>query len=84
MRFAPLAQAIGMLLLLATLTRADEVDASSRAERAAARAEAAATRSEDAARRVDAAADRLERLVDRLVAAQSTPRVTHGGADATR
>jgi len=84
MRFATLAQAVGITLLLATLVRADDGTASNRAERAAERAEAAATRSEDAARRVESAASRLERLVDRLEAAQSAPRATHRGTETAR
>jgi hypothetical protein len=70
------AQAVGIVLLLASGGGATEVAPASRAEAAAERAEAAATRSEDAARRVEEAAARLERLVERLEERQ-TP---HQGA----
>lgn len=84
MRFGVLGQAIGIMLLLTTLVRADDSDASNRAEHAAQRAEAAATRSEDAATRVEAAAERLEHMVDRLEAARSTSKAPHGDARTTR
>jgi len=69
-------QAVGIVLLLASVGGAVEAEPASRAEAAAERAEAAATRSEDAARRVEEAAARLERLVERLEERQ-TP---HKGA----
>jgi hypothetical protein len=67
------AQALGIVLLLATEGLAPDTDPAARAEAAATRAEAAAERSERAAQRVERAARRMEGILDRLERVPSGP-----------